>query len=543
MNTIQLNALIPGQAYTFDDLDVNRFHYKRMTIVRQINHLVFQMNDYHYGSQEPTPYAVKLDLFQHTSSLPTANSILKEYGGMDPEEIPVDEWLVQYLDVVHHRYFTRQGIVGTATSAGIELDVERKYYPLSHPQKRVWYTEKIFPDTSLFNIGGTVRIYEHWDAELLKQAIQLFIRRHDAIRIQYAEQQSDVHQYVVDDVAEIEVKSFPSETTFQQWAEKAFRTPFQLADQPLYQFTVFQVEQSCGYLVRYHHSICDGWSIQLMIDQIYDLYRNLAAGEAIAHEAGPSYLKILRKEKQYFESDRLETDKAFWSEYLKHPPIAFLKQELHDLSGDRKRFYLDEARSQALKACSQDMKVSLNTMFTAFMSVYLFKLSGFDDILLNVPVLGRSGQVEKATFGMSTSSMLFRSQLQMEQSLMDVIKQTNERLRQCMKHQRYPYDLLIKDLGLHQSAHTNPLKYAINYYNTSFNNDSETIEYYSGYQLNALQLAIKEWNQFELQMDYRLEDFSHADIERLYSYLVYVIDQTILAPHQTLQELLEGRPV
>jgi len=540
MENMKMKDLIHGQEYIFDDLDIDRFLYKRMTIIRQEKNLAFMMNDYYYGNHDQKQYYVKLDLFQDTSSMPTANTVLQEYGGVDPEEIPVDEWLVQYLDVVHDLYFNQQGIVGTETLMGTELDLNRKYYSLSHPQKRIWYTEKIFPDTSMFNIGGVVRVYEKWNLDFLKQAIRILITRHDAIRIQYLDHHFDVKQYVTDQVAEIDTLFFHSENEFQLWAEKEFRTPFQLADSPLYKFSIFQVNQSCGYLVRYHHSICDGWSIQLMIDQIYNMYHSLAANEAVIHEVAYSYFDILKKETRYFESDRVEHDKVFWSEYLKNPPVEFLKQELNDIRGYRKRFYLNEQRSHALKEFSQKLKVSLNTIFTAFMSIYLYKLTGFNDILLNVPVLGRSGHIEKATFGMSTSSMLFRSILYTEQSIMDFIRKTNDHLRQCMKHQRYPYDLLVKDLGLNQAANTNPLKYAINYYNTSFNNSSEAVEYYSGYQLNALQLAIKEWDQFELQFDYRAEDFSHHDIDLIYSYMVYVIDQTIMSPNQTLKELLEG---
>ncbi|WP_373000593.1 hypothetical protein [Lutispora sp.] len=32
-----------------------------------------------------------------------------------------------------------------------------KYYPLTHPQKAIWYTEKLHPGTSIGNIAGTLR--------------------------------------------------------------------------------------------------------------------------------------------------------------------------------------------------------------------------------------------------------------------------------------------------------------------------------------------------------------------------------------------------
>ena len=35
-------------------------------------------------------------------------------------------------------------------------DTQRKYFQLSHAQKRIWYIENMYPNTCLYNIGGTI---------------------------------------------------------------------------------------------------------------------------------------------------------------------------------------------------------------------------------------------------------------------------------------------------------------------------------------------------------------------------------------------------
>ena len=70
------------------------------------------------------------------------------------------------------------------------------FYPLTHPQKRIWYIEKIYPGTSLYNIGGPIRIKGNIDFDILQKVINIFIKRNEALRLQFMEQGSDIKQYV-----------------------------------------------------------------------------------------------------------------------------------------------------------------------------------------------------------------------------------------------------------------------------------------------------------------------------------------------------------
>lgn len=56
-----------------------------------------------------------------------------------------------------------------------------KYYPLTHPQKGIWYTEKLHPHTSFGNIAGTVRIKGDIDYLLMEKAINYVLETNDSI--------------------------------------------------------------------------------------------------------------------------------------------------------------------------------------------------------------------------------------------------------------------------------------------------------------------------------------------------------------------------
>ncbi|MDI6606778.1 MAG: condensation domain-containing protein, partial [Candidatus Omnitrophota bacterium] len=70
-----------------------------------------------------------------------------------------------------------------------------RLYPLTHPQKRIWYVEKTFPGTSVSNISGTVRIKENVNFKALEKAINHVVRINEAMRTRIIEQGTTPWQY------------------------------------------------------------------------------------------------------------------------------------------------------------------------------------------------------------------------------------------------------------------------------------------------------------------------------------------------------------
>ena len=60
---------------------------------------------------------------------------------------------------------------------------KEKILPLTHAQKRIWYTEQLYPNTSINNICSTLLFQDIIDLKLLKTVINNIIYSHDAIRI------------------------------------------------------------------------------------------------------------------------------------------------------------------------------------------------------------------------------------------------------------------------------------------------------------------------------------------------------------------------
>ena len=58
-----------------------------------------------------------------------------------------------------------------------------KTYPLSNAQIRIWYIQKKYKGSPLFNIGGTVQVNGAVDVDILKEAIISEIKQNTILSI------------------------------------------------------------------------------------------------------------------------------------------------------------------------------------------------------------------------------------------------------------------------------------------------------------------------------------------------------------------------
>ncbi|WBW96384.1 amino acid adenylation domain-containing protein [Oceanirhabdus sp. W0125-5] len=410
------------------------------------------------------------------------------------------------------------------------------YYNLSHPQKRIWYIEKINTGSNFHNLGGCLKISGDIDYKILEDTINRVIQINDGLRIRFTEKDGIPYQYVSDYKKErIDVLDFNivknSQEKFNAWTEEVFKKRFQIEDSQLYYFAIFKTnEKEGGILLNIHHIIADGWSINIIQNQICEIYNDLVNGNNPNCSNEYSYMDYIEREKKYLESDRFKKNKEFWNDKFSDLPESFLYDGGSNLDGKRKTYNVDKELSYKIKRFIKEEGCSLNTLFISSMLIYLNKMTQEDDIVIGTPVLNRSGKKEKNTVGMYTSTMPFRINIDENMTIEEFIDTVNSQLKACFYNQKYPYDILVNDLELAKKGYDGLFKMCVNYYNSKNNNKINGLpvqleEYYCGNQSYSLQLIIKEWDNDEritLSFDYKTSEYSSDYISNMYKYMMNI---------------------
>lgn len=396
-------------------------------------------------------------------------------------------------------------------------------FELSEPQKRIWYTQMIHPDSSMFNIGGWIRIHGEINLALLEKAVLLFLKSHDVFQIRLTSKDGEPRQYFCDSLPEkIEYKNFNNvknnEEIFNDWIEKKALLPFELEDCPLYEFILYSLNNKAyGYYLKLHHIIADGWSIQILTNEISKYYSMLLDGDEPKKFSSIGYKDFIMSNNTYLMSEKYKKDKIFWSSFLEKLP-ELRGYSSSSIKGNRRSFCLSNSNMEHLHDFCKKYAISKNAFFVSLYILYINKISGKTDIIIGNPVLGRSGKKEKMTIGMYVSTMPFRYKIIESKSVLDMIKDINSSIKKCFMHQKYPYNHLVKDLDI---GNTQLYRACVNYYKTTMckefdESPVDNEEFYNGEQQYDLQIIIREWSDevgIQFDVDYKISEFQENQIE------------------------------
>ncbi len=407
-------------------------------------------------------------------------------------------------------------------------------FPLSHAQRRIWYMEQLYPDTCAHVLGGVVRIHGAVELALLDRAIRGFIEKNTAIRLQLCAGAEGVRQYVAAPLREplrfVDfTKERDPEAAAVRWIDREFTTPFSLLEHPLYDFALLRIGEGLfGYYLKLHHVVADGWTIQLLTDQVSALYGQLERGEAIdAPSATPviDYATYVASELEYLASQRCARDREYWLRTFAEHPVDVDASRSPDVSARRKTFRMGVELSDRLRRLKSERRWSLNAVFTGAMALHLRQARRGDDVVLGIPVFNRRGEAQLSTAGMFTSSMPLRATVPRNESLAGFQDRIARQLRASFLHQRYPYDLLVEELGKRSGKRIEGLFDAcVNYYNTRpalriGGHRVENVEWFSGAQTYSVQVVVKDWsetNELECMIDARCRGWGEESVAALF---------------------------
>ncbi|MFB0846524.1 amino acid adenylation domain-containing protein [Paenibacillus oleatilyticus] len=434
--------------------------------------------------------------------------------------------------------------------------MDKILYPLTHPQRRILQMETMNSGTPVCNIGGPVRYKGPIKLDVLEQAIHMFITGNEAVRLQITECDGEFKQYVEAyhgdrlDMFDFSSKSHGREA-WEQWVKNEARKPIALTDSNLFYFALFKLPgHEYGYLAKFHHIIADGWSMQLMTDEITSNYQELIGVKSSEHiRRFGSYLDYLEQEQVYRKSQRFEKNRQYWANKLHtlpvHVPVTLSDKVTNQTRAERLSYDLDVQLSLTLRQTADLHGCSLHTLFVTFFCILVYKSTGYSDIIISVPVANRSGINQKRTFGMFTSTMPLRVEIPVKASFISLLAQINEELRKAYYHQKYPYDLLVQDLFAQSHASSHLYELCINCYNTRLQTEMNGIpiynyQFHNGHQTYSLQLIVRDWSHdghLTLDFDYKTEEYTDERIRNLYEKLQIVMAQVLESPDILVEEL------
>lgn len=426
------------------------------------------------------------------------------------------------------------------------------YYPLTNPQMGIYYTEKLYPGTSIGNVAATLKIKENLDFDILEQAINELIKNNDALRIKIREIDNEVFQYISQyEYKKIDLFDFSDcdLDKMYKWDTEQTRTPFNIYDSELFYFALLKISESeVGIYSRMHHLISDGWSVVNDGNKILEYYTSISNSQKTVHME-PSYLEFIKREQEYLNSEKFIKDRMFWdNKFDTLSGITTLKPpktSINDIEAKRKTFVISNKLSNHIRVYCKNNKSSIFSLFISALLIYINRITSKEEIVIGVPVLNRTDAREKQTTGMYVSTIPLMININNEMNFEDFLKVITEEWLSVLRHQKYPYDLILQNVRKKNKSIEKLFDITLSYQNAKFakKDNPEKQEgrwHFCGYQTESLYIHINDREDdgnIILDFDYHCNLYYLKEIEYIYDHIVRILWHALDNPFKKLYNI------
>lgn len=376
---------------------------------------------------------------------------------------------------------------------GDDVISKTKWVPLTHAETRIYLTQKLHPESCMWNVPVSLRL-TMVDLDRLHQALLLVINSLPGLHVVFSELDGVAHKRVVRDLEPvIEFCDFSEkgEQAYLQWAQKQAETPLPMFDLLPYRLAIADVGGKTGYLfTNYHHIAVDGGSSDLVFRRVITAYEALGRGETVEFPPSLPLSAAYDSEQAYFESAQCEDDKHYWNSLFENVPdpmdIAGKPvTESLKLSSIEHRF--STSTSLALLDYCSENKVSPFRVMLATMALVLSRTLRRKDIVIGTATANRHPVELHDSLGMYVNTCGMRLEVEPDITFDQLVKEAGQCVRNTIARERYPYDRLASDIRGRTGEVPDLAAYTlVEMVRTPYANYAESILHYHGESLIPL---------------------------------------------------------
>lgn len=437
----------------------------------------------------------------------------------------------------------------------------REYYEVSPFQREIWFNSKIFASTT-YNQVRAFRIKGSFHFDHFKNALKDIINRYEILRTTFVEIDGQPFQKVHDtgilfsSILKETPEQYDSESAALEYINQEVTQIFDLENGPLVKVRLLELSNNCClFSIMTHHIIMDGWSFNILLQQLMARYRDLANGDTGTMEP----LKFQYKEFAAWLNTRVsgvqfEESRLYWNNYLEGNvrldlSTDFPRQAARTFSGAVEHIQLDKKVINDINRYCNENVITAFIFFQGLIKALFYRYTGQTDILTGSPFAGRERNDLEDQLGNFINTLPVRTIISHEDSFNDLINNIKKNVLDIYSHQFYPFEQILKDLNLKfDRSRSNLFDVAIivqNFFqreSRKSNPDNIEIEHLSlGSERTTHDICFIISDQpdqgIEISINYNNDLFEKGTIKRVGQNLVNLLKQVIVHDNAPLRSI------
>lgn len=464
-------------------------------------------------------------------------------------------------------------IDGTASRQKSAVSIEHKTdevqeFELSQGQKAMYFQHVMAPQ-SIFNLAYAVRIRSDFDVRKLKQAFQVLVDRHPALRTTFHLRDGKpiqrVHPHMQSALHEKDVNGWTDEAIREQINAEILK-PFDLSNGPLMKVILYERSKSDRILLFVmHHIITDIWSQALLLNElslIFDDPENTSRLTKLTHD----YRDYIEWQEQLLAGQEGQKLLSYWTNKLKSDlpnlnfPTDAMRPAVQTYRGSTETFWFGEELSGRIKSFCEEHGVTLFTTLLAAYYVLLHRYTGQPDIIVGSPTAGRNQKEFANIIGYFVNPLPFRVTLEGNPAFTDFLRQVKDTALEVFEHMDYPLTLLVEKLHPRRDPSRTPLfqtmfilqrahlmhdqglsQFALSREGASLKLGNLTIESMNLEQgvapFDLTMMAVESGNGLAASLGYNVDLFQQRTIQKLLDHYCNLLKQIVSSPEIRIGDL------
>ncbi len=338
--------------------------------------------------------------------------------------------------------------------------------PLTEAQSEIWLAAQLGEEASCsFNESFTLTLDGFLDQAAFLQALKSVIDRHDALHIRF-DRNGERFSFIPDfdlgvDIVDLS-REGDGEEELRAIIDDEAHMPFDLVKGPLARAKLVKLgTDRHAFVFTAHHIVCDGWSMNVLVEELSAAYSALVRGENPQFDPALSFATYATDLAPDAEVNP-DTQKFWLDQFRDIPepaemPFDRAYPEQRTFAGGTCTVKIGADVYKDLKKRGARSGATLFSTLLAALQVMVARLSGQPDVVIAVPSAGQSLLDGQTLVGHCVNLLPLRQMVEASKSFETHLKATQQLVLKAFEHQDYTYGTLVKTLGVKRDPRRLPL--------------------------------------------------------------------------------------
>ncbi|MFL6601914.1 MAG: amino acid adenylation domain-containing protein [Steroidobacteraceae bacterium] len=344
--------------------------------------------------------------------------------------------------------------------------------PASWAQLRLWFIDQLEGGSAAYQIPVSVRMQGELDRVALENALNTLVQRHEMLRTVFVSIEGEAWQEIAPeghfrltmvDLSGCSVAERDAQLRFHRREEA--RERFDLRVGPLIRGRLLQIRaDEHVLLITAHHIITDGWSVEVMLQELSELYSTYRLGDDKSPRPLPiQYADYAQWQRDWMKGDVLEKQLSYWRARLKGAapeldlPMAKRRPAIRSYGADTVEINFGAQLSAELRAFALRHDMTLFMVLYAGLTIMLSRVSCQEDVVIGTPIANRQRPELEKLIGLFVNTLVLRVGVRGEALVDEFLRTIKEVTLGAYEHQDLPFEKLVEALQPHRNVGRNPL--------------------------------------------------------------------------------------